>query len=188
MGFAGFGWVAWRFQVTNLRLALDSSMMFLPPAGAALILATIFLSFYLGLAMSGVNIVSQTTLQESTTERLRGRVFSLQFMLNNLVGIPPMLAIGGLADLIGIPQMLVGISFVVLGVLAVTTYIENRSLRRMRQRTTVQSQPPSFASTNGHKPGLSAIVPMTTPSMSTSGEDPGERSQSSLQTGSQEGE
>ena len=170
VGFAGFGWVAWRFQVTNLKLALDSSMMSLPPAGAALILATVFLSLYLGMAMSGVNIVSQTTLQEYTTERLRGRVFAVQFMLNNLVGIPPMLAIGALADLIGIPQMLLGISGVVLLVLIATTAIQNRSRRRIRPRASgSQTHQPIFASSNGHKPGVSAIAPN---SAGTSSPDP----------------
>lgn len=159
VGFAGFGWVAWRFQVTNLRLALDSSMISLPPAGAALVLATVFLSLYLGLAMSGVNIVSQTALQERTSEELRGRVFALQFMLNNLVGIPPMLAIGGLADLIGIPQMLVGISLVVLAVLILTMVMESRDRRRPRERVTVTSHRPAFISTNGHRPSAQIIVP-----------------------------
>lgn len=158
-GFAGFGWVSWRFQETNLRVALDSSIVDLPPAGAALIIATIFLSLYLGMAMSGVNIVSQTVVQERTTERLLGRVFALQFMLNNLVGIPPMLAIGGLADLIGIPQMLVGISLVVLGVLLLTLYIEGRERSRAQVRLQPDGYKPAFISSNGHKPGINVIIP-----------------------------
>jgi MFS family permease len=159
VGFAGFGWVAWRFQVTNLQLALDSSVISLPPAGAALVLATIFLSLYLGLAMSGVNIVSQTSLQERTTEQVRGRVFALQFMLNNLVGIPPMLAIGGLADLIGIPQMLLGIALVVLVVLGVTVWAESREGRRTPDVVSPDSHTPARVSTNGHKPGTRLSVP-----------------------------
>jgi MFS family permease len=130
VGFLAFGWLAWRLQTANIQLALDLSVMALPPASAALILATVLLSLFLGFSMSGVNIVSQTILQERSPERLRGRVFTVQFMLNNLVGIPPMLAIGGLADLIGIPQVLVGVGVVVAGVLAVTLTIERRSERR----------------------------------------------------------
>jgi MFS family permease len=120
LGFALLGVLAWRFQATNQRFILDATMIDLPAASAALILSSVTLSLMLGLAMAGVNIVSQTLMQENTPERLRGRVFSVQFMLNNLVGIPPMLAIAALADLIGIPQTLVGISGVILVVLGIT--------------------------------------------------------------------
>jgi len=120
LGFALLGVLAWRFQATNQRFILDATMIDLPAASAALILSSVTLSFGLGLAMAVVNIVSQTLMQENTPEQLRGRVFSVQFMLNNLVGIPPMLAIAALADLIGIPQTLVGISGIVLLVLAIT--------------------------------------------------------------------
>lgn len=158
LGFAGFGWISWRFQVTNLRLALDSSVMELPPASAALIVGTVVLSLYLGLTMSGVNIVSQTVLQERTAERLRGRVFAVQFMLNNLVGIPPMLAIGGLADLVGIPQVLIGISIVVLAVLIITLLVQNRYQRRVRHRLSPNGHRPTYIGANGHKPAVNAIV------------------------------
>jgi MFS family permease len=127
LSFALFGVLAWRFQTTNQPLVLDASMIDLPVVSAALILATVALSLALGLAMSTVNIVSQTLLQEHTPEQLRGRVFSVQFMLNNLVGIPPMLAIGALADLIGIPQMLVGISAVILLVLGITLRMQRQT-------------------------------------------------------------
>ncbi len=119
-GFALLGVLSWRFQATNQRFILDATMIDLPAASAALILSGVALSLTLGLSMAAVNIVSQTLLQEHTPEQLRGRVFSVQFMLNNLVGIPPMLAIAALADLIGIPQTLVGISGIVLIVLAIT--------------------------------------------------------------------
>ncbi len=125
-GYALFGVLAWRFQVTNQRLVLDASMMDLPVISAALILSTVALSLLLGLAMSTVNIVSQTLLQEHTPDQLRGRVFSVQFMLNNLVGIPPMLAIGALADWIGIPQMLVGISLAIVVVLGITLRLQRQ--------------------------------------------------------------
>ena len=88
------------------------------------------MSLVLGLAASGVNIVSQTTLQENTPDRLHGRVFSVQFMLNNLVGIPPMLAIGATADGLGIPVVLIGVSLMVLAVLMVTTHIQRRAAKQ----------------------------------------------------------
>ena len=130
VGFALFGALAWEFQATNQRLALDpSTVLHMAPAGAALILASVLLSFVLGLSASGVNITSQTVLQENTPEQLRGRVFSVQFMLNNLVGIPPMLAIGAMADWLGIPAVLVGVSLLVLAVLSMVIRIQNRGAR-----------------------------------------------------------
>lgn len=126
LGFALLGVLAWRFQATNQRFILNAAMIDLPPASAALILSSVGLSLMLGLAMAGVNIVSQTLMQENTPEQLRGRVFSVQFMLNNLVGIPPMLAIAALADLIGIPQTLVGISAVILIVLGLTFRLQRQ--------------------------------------------------------------
>lgn len=119
-----FGVIAWRFEATNQPLVFNATVIRLPAASAALIITTALLSLLLGLSMSGVNIVSQTRLQQQTPEALRGRVFSVQFMLNNLVGIPPMLAIGGMADWIGIPPMLVGIGVAVLLVLLWTVRLE----------------------------------------------------------------
>lgn len=129
LGFAAFGAFSWGMMATGQGFVLDSSVVSLPPASAALILSIVLISLLLGLSMSSVNIVSQTTLQEGTPERLRGRVFAVQFMLNNLVGIPPMLAIAGLADLIGIAQVLLGVSLVVLGVLLVTVHMQRRIAR-----------------------------------------------------------
>lgn len=129
LGFAMFGVLAWRFQATNQQFVFDASVIDLPVASAALILATIGMSLSLGLAMATVNIVSQTLLQEHTPDRLRGRVFSVQFMLNNLVGIPPMLAIAALADLVGIPQMLIGIAGVILLVFGVTLRLQRRLIQ-----------------------------------------------------------
>jgi MFS family permease len=127
LGFAQLGTLAWRFQATNQRFILDATMIDLPAASAALILSSVVLSLILGLAMAMVNIVSQTLMQENTPEQLRGRVFSVQFMLNNLVGIPPMLAIAALADLIGIPQTLLGISGIILVVLGITLRLQRQA-------------------------------------------------------------
>jgi MFS family permease len=168
LGFALFGVLAWRFQTTNQPLVLDASMIDLPVVSAALILATVALSLALGLAMSTVNIVSQTLLQEHTPEQLRGRVFSVQFMLNNLVGIPPMLAIGALADLIGIPQMLVGISAVILLVLGITL----RMQRRTEQPATALAQRGSAASPGRPAASDTAADGMTAaPPTEVSGDD-----------------
>ncbi|MCX7708080.1 MAG: hypothetical protein N2204_08745, partial [Anaerolineae bacterium] len=86
----------------------------------------------LGLCLSAVNILSQTTLQAESPAHIRGRVFAVQFMLNNLIGIPPMLGLGGMADSIGIPRVLeiVGVGAILMALLSVA--IGQLSLPRLR--------------------------------------------------------
>lgn len=140
LGFAAFAWFAARMMATGQSFVLDTSVVSLPPASAALILSIVLISLLLGLSMSSVNIVSQTTLQDSTPERLRGRVFAVQFMLNNLVGIPPMLAVAGLADLVGIAAVLLGVSLAVFGVLAVTMYVQRGIARTAAAEATASKE------------------------------------------------
>jgi hypothetical protein len=60
---------------------------------------------------------------------LRGRVFSVQFMLNNLMGIPPMLALGGMADAVGIPPVLITTGLITIGMAAISLLIRRRVIR-----------------------------------------------------------
>lgn len=60
----------------------------------------------LGFTLYAVNTVAQTTIQRVTPSSLRGRVFTVQFMLANLVGLAPLLLAASIADLIGIPSLL----------------------------------------------------------------------------------
>jgi MFS family permease len=71
----------------------------------------------MGLSLSGVNILAQTIIQEDSPAHVRGRVFATLFMLNALVGIPPMLVLGEAADRIGIPWVLIiaGLLTVLIG-------------------------------------------------------------------------
>ncbi|RUA16356.1 MAG: hypothetical protein DSY55_04335 [Clostridia bacterium] len=77
---------------------------------------------FLGFALYVINTVAQTTLQKSTPETLRGRVFTVQFMMASLVGLGPLLVAATLADLIGIPAMLFWLSVGCLLVGAVSIY------------------------------------------------------------------
>ncbi len=60
----------------------------------------------LGFGLYIINTLAQTTLQRMTPEALRGRVFTVQFMMASLVGLVPMLIAATLADIVGIPAML----------------------------------------------------------------------------------
>jgi len=65
------------------------------------------LSLFIGFEFALLGIPAQTVLQERTPEPLLGRVFAIQFLLTNLVGIPPLLFIGTLADWITIPPTII---------------------------------------------------------------------------------
>ncbi len=65
------------------------------------------ISTFLGFEFALLGIPAQTVLQERTPEELRGRVFAMQFLLTNLLAIPPMLFVGTLADWISIPPVVI---------------------------------------------------------------------------------
>jgi MFS family permease len=72
-----------------------------------LLLITIsLLMFIAGIALDLVNIPAQTTMQELSPDRIKGRVLSLQLVLYNALSIPIILFIGGLTDLYGIRHVL----------------------------------------------------------------------------------
>lgn len=60
-----------------------------------------------GFGFVAIMVPTQTLLQERAPVELRGRVFGVLFMLNNLANIPPLLLLGGLADLIGVDRTLI---------------------------------------------------------------------------------
>ncbi len=77
------------------------------------IYVTMAISFVLGIGLSTVHVISQTTLQEETPLDVQGRVFSTHYMLINLLGLPPMLFTGILFDLFGIGTVLQWLGIIV---------------------------------------------------------------------------
>lgn len=72
---------------------------------------------FFGLSVSVVNILASTDLQEHSPNFIRGRVFAVQFMLNNLLSILPLLVITVVADQYGIPVVF---AYTGLGMLIIT--------------------------------------------------------------------
>lgn len=72
-----------------------------------------------GFWMATLNTVSQTAIQERSPAYIRGRVYSVQFLLSNLIGIPPMLGLGAVADTLGIPT----VCFILTGLILITWFI-----------------------------------------------------------------
>ncbi len=111
VSFFAMGWAALDYQEL-----LRPILQVYPRAALSLTGATMAIGFVLGACMASANILAQTIVQQQSPAYIRGRVFSVQFMLNNLVGIPPMLALGGVADAVGIPRVMeiVGVGTVIL--------------------------------------------------------------------------
>jgi MFS family permease len=100
-----------------------------PGAAFSLTSGTMVIALLLGLCMSTVNILAQTVLQRESPAHLRGRVFSVQFMLNSLVGIPPMLALGMMADAVGIPPALIIAGLITIGMAVISLLLRRRATR-----------------------------------------------------------
>jgi MFS family permease len=122
--FAALGLLSIEYQ----RL-LQPILRVYPNAAFSLTTGTMVIGLLLGLCMSTVNILAQTVLQRESPAHLRGRVFSVQFMLNNLVGIPPMLALGGIADAVGIPPVLIIAGLITIGMAVISLLIRRRAIR-----------------------------------------------------------
>jgi MFS family permease len=122
--FAALGLLSMDYQ----RL-LQPILEVYPGAAFSLTSGTMFIALLLGLCMSTTNILGQTVLQRESPAHLRGRVFSVQFMLNNLMGIPPMLALGGMADAVGIPPVLITTGLITIGMAAISLLIRRQVIR-----------------------------------------------------------
>lgn len=82
------------------------------------------LAVVLGMAYAMINVPAQTTLQERTPEDKRGRVFATQLTFTNVVAIFPLIFLSGLADLMGIPQVILLTATMVL---IVAFYVRKRT-------------------------------------------------------------
>ena len=81
---------------------------------AALIGGVMLMALLAGFGFAAIMVASQTLLQEHAPERARGRVFAVQFTLGNLTSIIPLLAVGGLADLVGLTYVMALVAILVM--------------------------------------------------------------------------
>lgn len=106
-----------------LALAVDvvtgrtPPLIVLPVLGmvSALVPVVMAIALFAGLGFVAIIVPAQTYLQERAPVDLRGRVFGVLFTLNNLANIPPLLLLGGLADLIGVDRTLILIGVLIGG-------------------------------------------------------------------------
>lgn len=127
LGFAALGWVS-RGHLREMQPLFS----LYPELAFSVTTAFMGLALFLGFAMALVNIVAQTALQERSPAEVRGRVYAVQFLMANLVAIPPLLTAGGLADLIGIPRVSAILAGVVGVVWLASLVLSQRWLREVR--------------------------------------------------------
>ncbi len=89
-----------------------------------------FFSLLVGGAMALINIPAQTVVQEESEDSVRGRVFAVQFTLSNALAIPPLLFVGNLADVFGIPRVTFTVALIII-VLAILNLLWARSTTRL---------------------------------------------------------
>ncbi|RJQ24408.1 MFS transporter [Candidatus Parcubacteria bacterium] len=81
----------------------------------------VFLAFFAGFSNALVFIPSQTVIQENVPEDFRSKVYGLLFSVVGLLSLIPILASGGIADILGVGTVLfiIGFSLLLLGVFKV---------------------------------------------------------------------
>jgi UDP-N-acetylglucosamine:LPS N-acetylglucosamine transferase len=117
MGTAlGFGLLG---LVSDSHVRLSIPLLDIYPQAALSVTSSVMgIALFTGFFIATVNTVAQTALQERSPSHIRGRVYSVQFLMSNLIGIPPLLGLGTMADHLGIPIVcftLAGLTVVIWG-------------------------------------------------------------------------
>jgi len=94
----------------------------------------------IGIGIALVLIPAQTAVQEGAGDEIRGRVLTVQLTLANALSIPFLVAAGGLADLFGIPQIIIALG-AVLFPLAVWNFLYARRFPPTPPTIPLHSQP-----------------------------------------------
>jgi hypothetical protein len=80
----------------------------------------------LGVGLAMVLIPAQTVVQEQSSDDIRGRVLTVQLTLANGLGIPPLILAGLLADVFGIPAIVIALGVILLGLAALNRWYVRR--------------------------------------------------------------
>lgn len=110
----------WLARVAGVVRPEGSSVDVLSQWEALVLGGTMLSTLAAGAGFTAVMVSAQTLLQELAPAAARGRVFAVQLMLANLFSIVPLLAIGGLADVIGPARVLLvlGVGVMVVAVVS----------------------------------------------------------------------
>ncbi|MGE3913403.1 MAG: hypothetical protein AB7K36_28890, partial [Chloroflexota bacterium] len=91
------------------------------PGWWSLIGGIMLLAVLAGFAFVAIIVPSQTLLQERAQPDVRGRLFAVQMVLGNVASVLPLVALGELADGIGVDRALLLVGLLVLGAGLVST-------------------------------------------------------------------
>ena len=117
LALLGFTLVAWNNRVTGETVVAGS---------LGLIAQVVLMAFTLGAGGTLATVAAQTLVQERTPIEIRGRVITAEFLFANISGLLPMLLVSGLADFVGIPEVLAGLTTLFL-VAALLSYRYGRN-------------------------------------------------------------
>jgi MFS family permease len=73
---------------------------------------TMLLAVPLGLAYTVISVGARTVFNRRSPPELQGRVFATQSALADLASVPPLLAVGAIADLVGVRVVLLVVASV----------------------------------------------------------------------------
>ncbi|MGN6674676.1 MAG: MFS transporter [Thermomicrobiales bacterium] len=102
-------WVRNSFDTRAERIAFHQHI--LVPRVAIVGLVALIAGWWVGI----VTVTSEAVLLERAPADLRGRIFAIQLTFTNLASVVPLLVVGGLADHIGLNQVILLTGVIVLG-------------------------------------------------------------------------
>jgi MFS family permease len=98
-------------------------------------------SIFAGIALALILIPAQSAVQEEALDENRGRVLTVQFTLANALGVLPLLTIGGLADVFGIPNVTIGVGLSLVAIAVLNFFFARGLTQRARRRAVAQALP-----------------------------------------------
>lgn len=86
----------------------------------------VFLASILGFATAFIFVPANTVLQEETSDEIRGKVYGVLNSLIGIMSIIPVVAVGSLADLIGVRSVITGIGLTVIAIAFIRVFVTDR--------------------------------------------------------------
>jgi MFS family permease len=105
-GLVGLGYVYFAADAVQEHLRLNLSGLEDRLGISSVVSMTMLLAIPLGLAFTVVNVGARTVFNRRSPPELQGRVFATQSALADLASVPPLLAVGAVADLVGVRVVL----------------------------------------------------------------------------------
>jgi MFS family permease len=105
-GLVGLGYVYFAADAVQEHLRLNLSGIEDRLGISSVVTMTMLLAVPLGLAFTVVSVGARTVFNRRSPPELQGRVFATQSAVADLASVPPLLAVGAIADLVGVRVVL----------------------------------------------------------------------------------